>query len=124
MSSKTVVCDNGTGFVKCGYAGSNFPHAVFPSMVGRPILRSEEKIDNVQIKDLMVGDEAAKFRTMLQIAYPMDNGIVRNWEDMEALWDYTFSEKLKVDPKECKILLTEPPMNPKKKQRTHGSNHF
>jgi len=84
-SKKVVVCDNGTGFVKCGYAGSNFPAHVFPSMVGRPILRSEEKIDNVELKDLMVGDEAQKFRTMLQISYPMDNGIVRNWEDMESL---------------------------------------
>jgi len=40
----TIVCDNGTGFVKAGFAGANFPAAVFPSMVGRPILRSEEKI--------------------------------------------------------------------------------
>jgi len=113
-SKKVIVCDNGTGFVKCGYAGSNFPAHVFPSMVGRPILRSEEKIDNVELKDLMVGDEAQKFRTMLQISYPMDNGIVRNWEDMQSLWDYTFENKLQVNPKECKILLTEPPMNPKK----------
>ena len=30
---KVVVCDNGTGFVKCGYAGSNFPDHIFPSMV-------------------------------------------------------------------------------------------
>lgn len=109
------MCDNGTGFVKCGYAGSNFPTYVFPSMVGRPILRSEEKIDGAELKDLMIGDEAQKFRTMLQISYPMDNGIVRNWDDMTELWNYTFGEsKLNVKPNECKILLTEPPMNPKK----------
>ena len=111
-SKKVVVCDNGTGFVKCGFAGANFPHAIFPSMVGRPILRSEEKIDNVQIKDIMVGDEAATLRSMLQISYPLDNGIIRNWEDMEHVWNYTFNEKLKVQPKDCKIMLTEAPMNP------------
>jgi len=33
----------------------------------------------------------------------MDNGIVRNWEDMEHVWDYTFNEKLKINPKECKV---------------------
>ena len=33
QGKKVVVCDNGTGFVKCGYAGSNFPAHVFPSMV-------------------------------------------------------------------------------------------
>ena len=30
MSSKPLVVDNGTGFVKCGFAGDNFPHAIFP----------------------------------------------------------------------------------------------
>jgi actin-related protein 2 len=111
-SNRVIVCDNGTGFVKCGFAGANFPTSIFPSMVGRPILRSEEKIDNVQLKDIMVGDEASKLRTMLQITYPLDNGIVRNWDDMQHVWDYTFTEKLKVNPKECKIMLTEAPMNP------------
>lgn len=38
---KVVVCDNGTGFVKCGFAGSNFPTHIFPAMVGRPILRAK-----------------------------------------------------------------------------------
>ena len=62
----------------------------------------------------MVGDEASHVRSMLQISYPMENGIVRNWDDMYHLWDYTFFEKLKINPKECKILLTEPAMNPKR----------
>jgi len=112
MSRNTVVCDNGTGFVKCGFAGANFPTSIFPSLVGRPVLRFEEKVENVQIKDIMVGDEASKLRNMLQITYPLDNGVIRNWEDMQYVWDYTFNEKLQVQPKDCKIMLTEAPMNP------------
>ena len=50
---------------------------------------------------------------MLEVNYPMDNGIVRNFEDMKAVWDHTFYDKLKIDPKKSKVLLTEPPMNPK-----------
>jgi len=61
----------------------------------------------------MIGDEAAQNRTYLQITQPMEHGIVRNWEDMGHLWDYTFYEKLRVDPTDRKVLLTEPPMNPK-----------
>lgn len=39
----------------------------------------------------------------------------RNWEDMCHVWDYTFGpEKMDINPKECKIMLTEPPMNPTK----------
>lgn len=110
---KVIVCDNGTGFVKCGYAGSNFPAHIFPSLVGRPIIRAVNKIGDIEIKDLMVGDEASALRSMLEINYPMENGIVRNWEDMCHVWDYTFGpSKMNIDPKECKILLTEPPMNP------------
>jgi len=118
MDSKgrnVVVCDNGTGFVKCGYAGSNFPDHIIPSMVGRPMIRSATRIDDVEIKDLMVGDDASKLRHMLDCTYPMENGMVRSWEDMVHVWDYTFGpNKMNIDPKNCKIMLTEPPMNPVK----------
>ena len=62
----------------------------------------------------MVGDEASEYRSYLQLSQPMDHGIVKNWDDMKVLWDYTFQEKLKVDTQGRKILLTEPPMNPLK----------
>ncbi|KAI9199472.1 actin family [Polychytrium aggregatum] len=117
MSKKEVIiCDNGTGFVKCGFSGTNFPEAIFPAIVGRPILRAEEQMSNLaELKDIMVGDEAAKVRNLLQVSYPMENGIVRNWEDMYHLWAYTFQDKLGItDYKDHKILLTEPAMNPKK----------
>jgi len=109
------VCDNGTGFVKVGYAGQNFPTAIFPSMIGRPILRAEESISEaMELKDIMCGDEAAAVRQTLEIKYPVENGIVRNWEDMEHLWNYTFYEKMQIRPNDFKILLTEPPQNPVK----------
>ncbi len=111
----TVVVDNGTGFVKCGFAGENFPRSIFPSMIGRPILRAEEVLEmGIQLKDIMCGDEAAEVRSALETSYPVENGIVKNWDDMEELWKYTFKEKLSIQPKENKILLTEPPLNPKK----------
>ena len=63
----------------------------------------------------MIGDDASKLRSMLEVNYPMENGIVRNWDDMLLLYEYTFGpEKMKVDTKNTRILLTEPPMNPTK----------
>lgn len=61
----------------------------------------------------MIGDEASEFRQFLQVTSPMEHGIVKNWEDMKHLWDYTFNEKLQTDTQGRKVLLTEPPMNPK-----------
>lgn len=37
-------------FVKCGFAGSNFPEHIFPALVGRPIIRSNTKVGNIEIK--------------------------------------------------------------------------
>lgn len=115
-----IVLDQGTGFVKIGRGGTNFPDHTFPSIVGRPILRAEERssdlsgtgFEGIEIKDIMCGDEASAVRSLLQISYPMENGIIRNWEDMGHLWDYSFYERMKIDTRGRKVLLTEPPMNP------------
>lgn len=70
-------------------------------------------------QDLMVGEEASECRSMLEVSYPMENGMVRCWEDMLHLWDYTFgSECLDINSKECKVWTrvrhTKTEMNGKK----------
>lgn len=117
MSRKPIVCDNGTGFVKCGYAGENFPAHIFPSMIGRPLMRYEEEFKDIELKDIMVGEDCAKHRAMLETSYPIENGIVKDWEGMRHVYDHTFYELMKIDPKNHKILLTEPPMNPLANQK-------
>jgi actin-related protein 2 len=84
--------------------------------MGRPMLRSEQKIDDsIKLKNIMIGDEAFQARSLLQMSYPMENGIVRNWDDMQLMWDFTFHERLGIkETRDTKILLTEPPLNPKK----------
>jgi actin-related protein 2 len=62
----------------------------------------------------MVGEEASIARSMLNLSYPLENGIIKDWTDAKHVWDYTFKEKLKIDPTDCQILLTEPPLNPLK----------
>jgi len=65
----------------------------------------------------MFGQEAVEMRNFLQITQPMERGIVKNWDDMKLLWDYTFDEKLKINPQGRRIILTEPPLNPKPNQQ-------
>lgn len=112
--NKVVVCDNGTGYVKCGFAGENFPTSVFPCVVGRPLLRYEESLQEQELTDIVVGAACADLRHQLDVSYPVTNGIVQNWDDMGHIWDHAFYSELKVDPSECKILLTDPPLNPLK----------
>lgn len=74
--TKPIICDNGSGYLKMGYAGDTLPLYTLPGIVGRPLLRSEEKIGGVEIKSVMIADEANPVRSMLELSYPVKEGIV------------------------------------------------
>lgn len=65
--------------------------------------------------DRFIGPKAQEHRGLLNIRYPIEHGIVRDWNDMEHIWHYIYSkEQLTVSSEEHPVLLTEVPLNPKR----------
>lgn len=107
-SVNTIVIDNGSKFIKAGFSGEESPRSIFPTVVGRPKDNSK--------KDSYVGDEAKIRRGILEdknIGYPVQRGIISNFDEMEKIWHHTFYNELRVAPEDQPVLLAESPLNPK-----------
>lgn len=44
--------------------------------------------------DVFIGRKAQEFRGLLKIKYPMEHGIVTDWDDMERIWSWVYAEEL------------------------------
>jgi actin-related protein len=106
-----VIIDNGSGFTKAGFSGEEAPTAVFPCIVGRP--KQESIMVGSDKKDYYIGSDAEAKRGILVLKYPIEHGIVENWDDMKAIWEHTFANELRCKSEDHKVLLTEAPLNPK-----------
>ncbi|CAO3610187.1 unnamed protein product [Cunninghamella echinulata] len=103
--------DDGSGVIKAGFAGEEQPKCFFPSLVGRP--KHVRIMAGAVEGDTFIGRKAQELRGLLKIRYPLKHGIVTDWEDMERIWQYIYTDELKTLSEEHPVLLTEAPLNPR-----------
>ena len=100
-----IVIDNGSGYIKAGYAGYEGPSFVVPSFVGYP------KYSSVMVggdkKEYCVGEDAEANRGVLKLDYPIEHGEIKDRDKMENIFNHIFTNELRVDPKEHNVLVTE-----------------
>ncbi|KAF8463391.1 hypothetical protein DFH94DRAFT_796357 [Russula ochroleuca] len=109
-----LVINNGSGMCKAGFElRDEVPHVSFLPIVGRISLRHHDFTIKMGHKTSYVGYQAQSRRGVLKLRYPIERGIVTNWDGVEEIWRHTFYNELRVAPEEHPSLLTEAPLNPK-----------
>ncbi|KAF8454227.1 actin family [Terfezia claveryi] len=122
LLNQPVVIDNGSGTIKAGFAGEDVPKTHFSSFVGRP--KHPRVLAGSIEGDTFIGPKAQELRGLLKIKYPLEHGIVTDWEDMERIWQYVYTEELKTLSEEHPVLLTEAPLNPRTNRETAAQIFF
>lgn len=117
-----IVLDNGSGYTKAGFAGECAPSAVFPCIVGRP--KNNISMIDFDTKEYFVGFQADEKRDILTLSHPIEHGVINDWDDMEKIWEHTFTNELRVNHNDHNVMLTEAPLNPKVNREKMASIMF
>lgn len=99
--------------IKAGFAGGDKPRCLFRACVGRTKHVRMMPGGALEGYDTFVGLKAEEHRGAMLLNYPMEHGIIKNWADMERLWQHVYArENLNVASEDHAVLLTEAPLNP------------
>lgn len=109
--TKNIVLECGSAITKAGFAGDETPKAIFPTLFGHlKNLRDHQGEPN---SNTYIGDQVLRQSADFIITSPIEHGIFTNFEDMEKLFHFIFFDELRCDPKDQRVLLIEPPKNPR-----------
>ncbi|CAF1014424.1 unnamed protein product [Brachionus calyciflorus] len=123
IANQPIVIDNGSGMLKAGFAGDQVPKINFSNYIGRP--KHTRVMAGGLETDLFIGSLAEEYRGLLNINYPMEHGIVNNWNDMEKIWQHLYSKnQLNSNSEEHPVLLTEAPLNPRRNREKAAEIFF
>uniref|UniRef100_A0A7S1JFH4 Actin n=1 Tax=Eutreptiella gymnastica TaxID=73025 RepID=A0A7S1JFH4_9EUGL len=110
MATSHLVIDSGTGCIKAGFAGDEYPQCTFSNILGSA---KYSKCMTGAVEGFHVGDSVQKHRGMLKLSYPMRHGMIEDWEGMEKIWAHVYST-MNVMSEEHNVLLTETPFTPQR----------
>lgn len=102
-----IVIDIQSDRTLVGFAGDVVPRSNFPTVVGKP-----RHIGVSGLKSIYVGHEAISNQRILQLRYPLENGLITDWDGFEQILRHAFQNELRVAPDEQPILIAEHPGTP------------
>lgn len=126
LYNQPIVLDNGSGTIRCGFSTDEAPRVCYSNILGRP---KYQKIDylpsDINIDDTFVGNEAQVRRGLLKLTYPIEHGMIHDWNSLELIWQQVLlhdlmnsgrnsdinTNNIDISLKEHTILITEHPFS-------------
>lgn len=126
METDTVIIDNGSGYIKAGFASQNDPLTVIPTIIGKPKYQNEffdlpydprilnlrrkkkqkfKKLGATFIKD-MIGEKVSNANSIYNGSFPIQKGRIANIDDLLEIYNNIYFKDLKTDPSNSPLLLT------------------
>ncbi|KAI8090104.1 actin-like protein ARP6 [Gilbertella persicaria] len=99
----TLVVDNGAYTIKAALANKE----AIPRLVSNAIVRGKTDKRNY------IGDELDTCTDFSSLYYrlPFERGLLTNWNIERSIWHRLFKHVMQIDPKETRLLVTEPCFN-------------
>lgn len=85
---ETVVLEIGSGKTKIGFSGSDLPSNVYPTITGKRYSSSLFE------PNFYIGSDAVKNLDVLQISTPVERGLIKDFESVEKIIQYSLSDLL------------------------------
>ena len=108
-NKKALVIDNGTGFTKMGFSGNLDPDFVFPTAIAEKHVTTDISMSSKSDEyDFYIGDRAVEMAGSSQnhsAKFPMADGMIESWDQMEKFWHQSIYHYMKVDPQEHNVVL-------------------
>ena len=100
-----LVLDNGSSLLKAGLAATDIAPSIFcPTLIGVP--HSTQQMS-------LLGLDALKKAGQYSLRYPIERGLIVNFEDTLELWRYVLQLAISDSRPDC-LLMTEAPLNPRR----------
>jgi actin-related protein len=114
-----VVIDPGSATTKVGFSGEAAPRAVMPTwvrymeapkkvpagMFGQPVMPIAE--GTLPDRPGFIGEDPSVPKLRSHWKHPVERGVVRDWDEMEKILEYSFDFELKADPEDHPVIMTD-----------------
>lgn len=102
--------DNGSCWIRGGVAGEETPVCDTRTMTGS---RRVNDGDTMTDERFVGYHPAINSGDVTSLEYPIERGVIQNWDVMEHIWDYMFYERMKIDPTSWALVMSVPVLSPK-----------